>query len=396
MSTAIKDGIYFSMPEEDYLAVDRLSKSGIKKLLISPADFWESSWLNPNPRKLTPEMEKRQEMAKILGRAYHCARLEPESFHDRYVRELSQSDFAEVEGFLSTGSAMGAKLEELGLKKSGSVMEQARRLRDEGGVSSDLIWHLQMEIWANDKGGRTAIPAEAWDQILIDMERIKSVPSVHELLTGGAPEVSIFWTCPATGIPMKARIDYLKPDCWIEFKSFANVNGKHLNQCLTDAVRFNRYYIDAVVYHHAIDAIINFDGMEIIGNHTKEEAALIHAIKGDDGMDCHLIFQQKGGVPNVLDRKLRLFNSSANDALAELERTGANEEHLERARKLAAMSDGSRSALHIKARREIAMAKRDFLAYSEIYPAGDPWLPFNPSGEITDDDFSSYWLEEVA
>ena len=44
---------------------------------------------------------------------------------------------------------------------------------------------------------------------------------------------------------------------------------------------------------------------------------------------------------------------------------------------------------------EIAAAKRDFLAYSEIYERGEPWLPFNPSGEITDADFSQYFLEEA-
>ncbi len=394
---AIKDGIYFRMPEDQYLAVERLSKSGIKRLRVSPADFWADSWLNPNPAMLTPEQKKRQQLARLLGRAYHCARLEPFSFHDRYVRELSQADYAEADGFLSTGTAMGAKLEELGLKKSGAVMEQARRLRDEGGYSPSLIWHLELERWANDKGERTAIPAEPWDQILMDMERIAKVPAVHELLTGGEPEVSVFWTCPETGIPMKARLDYLKPDRWVEFKSFANPNGKHLFQCLTDGVRFNRYHIDVVTYLHALE-MIRTGGLEVVGEAEVSERELVEAIQlQDHPLACHLVFQQKGGVPNVLERRFALYQATGSEtAIKELEEAGATEDHLARARRFQEIAGSQRqpTAIHAKAAREIKAAKRDFLAYSEIYPVGDEWLPFNPSGEIGDNDFSPYWLEE--
>jgi hypothetical protein len=80
----IVDGIYFGLPMEVYLAVPRLSASGMQKLCASPAAFWKEVWLNPE-RAADPDEEETK--AQQLGKAYHCARLEPERFHDAYVRE---------------------------------------------------------------------------------------------------------------------------------------------------------------------------------------------------------------------------------------------------------------------------------------------------------------------
>ncbi len=398
MSAApIRDGVYFNMPEAAYLAEERLSKSGIKALRISPADYWAQSYLNPEPPELTPEQVKRQEMAKLIGSAYHCAILEPEAYAARYVRELSPADFSGVEGFLSTGAAMGAELERRCLKKTGSVMEQARRLADNG-FPEGKLWHLLMARWAQDRGDRIGIPATDWDQIAKDAALVQKVPAVAKLITGGAAEVSVFWTCPESGIGMKARFDYLRAEGWTELKSFANASGKHLFQCLTDAIKFNRYYIDAAAYLEAAEAI-RLGGLDVVGPATDEEVELIVSIKERRSpLACDFIFQQKGAAPNVLHRRLRLFEQTGSEeAIAELEASGANAEHMERARRFQEVSDQvrHRTAIHEKARMEIRAAKRDWLAYSEIYERGEPWLPFNPSGEISDADFSLYFLEEV-
>lgn len=393
MSEAIKDGVYFGMPEHEYLSIERLSKSGIKELRISPADYWAGSPLNPNPEPLTPEQEKRREFARFIGRAYHCARLDPESFRDRYVREPSQADYSSRAGFLSTGKAMEAVLKDQELKVSGSVLEQANRLADNG-YDRTLLWHLILADWEAERGTRLGIPAESFDQIVVDMERIAMVPSVHELLTGGAPEVSIFWTCPESGIAMKCRLDYLKADTWAEFKSFANASGKHLYTCLIDAVRFNGYHIDATVQLQALE-MVRAGLPVIVGN--EEQREMVEAIQlREFPLKCHLIFQQKGGVPNVLDRRFAFWQPHALDALEELKRDGAPEEKIERSRKAVEMAGPlTPSAIHAKAIMEIKAAKRDYLAYSEIYERGQPWLPFNPSGTIEDADFHPAWLEEI-
>lgn len=391
----LSNGIYFGIPFEEYDAIERLSKTRLKQLLISPADFWADSWLNPTPQKLTPEQERRRKIALMLGKAYHCARLEADEFHDRYVREISQADFAEVEGFLATGKDMAAKLEELGLKKSGSVAEQAARLRDEGGISTDLIWQLQLEIWENDRGDRIALSAEAFDQIIIDMDRLASVPAVHAALSDGYAEVTILYDCPDTGLPMKARLDWLRGDGWAEFKSFANPNGKHLEQCILDAIRFNRYYIDIAAYHEAVEAI-RTGQITVQGDYGCGQSQLVEQIAAQPGPLPHnIIFQQKGGVPNVLSRELRLFENPYQQAVEELQADGATEDRIARARKMAEQATLSPTMLMMKARAEIKRAKRTFVGYSEIYARGEPWLPFEPHREISDLDFHPSWLETV-
>ena len=398
MSETIKDGIYFRMPEETYLAAERLSKSGIKRLRVSAADYWVESHLNPNPPELTPEQERARYMARLIGRAYHCARLEPDRFAEVYVREITTADFNGQEGFLSSGREIEAELAARGLPKKSKddagVLDQAKRLAAAG--YEGTIWHIAEEEWrASVKPGQVVIPAKAYEEIIVDMERIRAVPAVHNLLTGGEPEVSVFWTCPETGIPMKARFDYLKPDRWVEFKTFANSSRKALYQAITDAIRFERYHIDAAAYMEAAEAIRS-GVLDVVGEASDAERELIAAIQARPvELACHFVFQQKGGVPNILERAWRFFESPSDDAVRELEESGAPAEKLERARKMQVMSSRSRTIIHTKGRMEIAAAKRDFLAYSEIYERGEPWLPFNPSGEITDADFSQYFLEEA-
>ena len=84
----LPDGIYFNLDERVYHALPRLSASGINNLLVSPATFWNESWLNPDKKdEDTP--------ARILGRAYHTARLEPHKFDTQFVCELDKEDYAD-------------------------------------------------------------------------------------------------------------------------------------------------------------------------------------------------------------------------------------------------------------------------------------------------------------
>lgn len=379
------NGIYFGVPFEEYDKIDRLSKSRIKKILISAADFWADSWLNPKPIRLTPEQEKRRKIALLLGKAYHCARLEPEAFHERYVREISQADFADREGFLGTGTAIETALFDLGqpkkTKDDDGVLGQAKRLAALG--YEGPIWHVEQAAWEADRHGRIAIPAEAFDQIVIDMERLAAVPEVHDALSRGEAEVTILYDCPETGLPMKARLDWLRGDGYVEFKSFANPNGKPLEQCLLDAIKFNGYYIDVAAYHEAVEAIrtlqIGIEGG--VGNWTEAQEALINEIRSQPGPLPHkIIFQQKGGVPNVLSRSLRLFEITPEKLAGEA---------------YGRQIDTPPTMLMMKARAQIRQAKRIFTGYSEIYAPGDPWLPFEPHREISDLDFHPSWLESI-
>lgn len=384
-----KNGIYFGLDMDEYLAIERLSKSAIKQIRISPADFWRGSWLDPNPPQLTPEQQKYREKAKLLGTAYHCARLEPEAFAERYVREISQADFADADGFLTNGREIEAALADLGQPKKSKddngVLDQAKRLKAAG--YKHPIWHIEQAAWEGERGDRIALPAQDYDDILVDQARLQAIPKMQAMLSDGYPEVSILYDCPDTGQPMKARLDWLRADGWVEFKSFSNPNGKHLEQCLLDAVKYNRYYIDIACYHEAVE-VVRIQGLDFFSNKEKFSAVqmaaqseLVLAIKDAPGPLPHkIIWQQKGGVPNILSRSLRLFDETAESMVAKDEGRHVSTQPTQ---------------LMMKARAEIKAAKRDFERYSEIYDRGDPWLPWDPDGEYTDLDFSPYFLESL-
>jgi len=96
--------IIFDMPEDEYHAIQRMSSSGVRNMLISPGTFWQKSWLNPDREDKTTD-------AMVLGKAYHCARLEPEKFEKRYYRGVTPDMFE-----IGTHTQIKAALTKLGLK----------------------------------------------------------------------------------------------------------------------------------------------------------------------------------------------------------------------------------------------------------------------------------------
>ncbi len=415
----LPDGIYFGLGEDVYHGQRRLSASGIKQLRISPATFWADSWLNPSPKVLTEDQQRRQELAKVLGRAYHAARLESETFHERFVRLLDKADFDGVEGFVAGGTAYGDALGALGetKKRAGeSVADQAERLAaviaeliggDEPGqglpegFTAGPIWDVELAQWEAERGGRVAIPALNWAEILQDMDRIAKVPEIHALLSGGFAEVSILWT-DAAGHRWKTRLDYLRADGWADFKTFANAVGKNVQQVIMESFRFNRYHVQAAVQRNALEAIRNGQlGTDHVrlraqGEEGHRQMALIDGIAGREAMACDFIWQEKGGVPNLWAKRLQFTQPNGMDeALRQLEADGANEEHLARARRMQEISAGTPAPSQWLRRAigEVEAAVQDFETYSAVYPAGEPWLPFNPVGDLTDADFPPFWLE---
>ncbi len=413
------DGIYFGLSEETYRAIPRLSISGIQNALVSPATFWVGSWLNPkkaallaasalavgdgfaaavvgqlkalHPEMPEPDADAAEESTKaqLLGKAYHTARLEPELLDSRFVRAPDKADYPRA-NFVGTGKDVEAALASLGLTKKtkddNGVADQARRLRDAG--FEGTIWPLVQAEFQEQLAGRTSIPAELWDDLVDDMELIRSTPEIAALLTNGAAEVSILWT-DERGIPMKCRVDYLRDDGWVDFKTFANPMGKHLEQCLSDAFTYNRYHVQASGYRDPVE-MIRGRKLSVQGQAGEGSRELIDAIQlRDTEMACHYVFQEKGGIPNLLAKRIH-FNELDVVADHQANAFSKTEAHAARVREL----HTTPSAWWIKAQREIRKAKRLYLAYSEIYSAGEKWRPFNPVGDFTDLSFRTHWLDE--
>jgi hypothetical protein len=386
-AAAIVDGVYFGLPDDVYHAVPRISASGLQKLCVSPATFWADSWLNPE--KLIAEPDEGSTPAQVLGKAYHCARLEPERFDSAYCRQPSKDDYL-GKGLLTSDTAVKAALKEAGAQQTvtgETNVERAERLLDEG--FDKPIWGLIMRDFEEERAGRIPIPAKYYDQIVADMERVKENGEIHELMVGGAAEVSVFWT-DRNGLKCKCRFDYLTPHFWTDLKTFDNSRGKELEQALADAMRYNRYYVQAVHYRDGAEAI-RVQGLQVIGNASDAHRELIAKIQIKPGeLDCWFVFQEKGGVPNLLARQFPFYDVP--QAIEHGWSAGATEE----GQAAAEAATRRRTGLFARGHTDILHAKDQFVLYSNAYDAGKPWFPLNARKSFSDLDFNSYWIEGKA
>lgn len=300
-------GIYFGMSEAEYLADPSLSNSGIKNLLVSPLTYWVNSPLNP-------EREPEETDATSTGKAFHKRILEgAEAFHATYAQALDPADYPKA---LKSGDQLRSYCKELVLKPSGTLAEMSARIRE-----VDAVVQLWTEIEAEylqTHAGKEFLPKRVISQIELAASTVEANPATAALFTGGFPEVSIFWVDQATGVRMKARLDYLTLEVIPDLKTFSNSQGKPLGLAVTTAMASYGYGVQAVVY---LDAISQFKrlfrelGMEAV--HIGEsllnaafdfEAWLKRLVKAPDHRFVFM-FQETGRVPNVA---IREFNRNTN------------------------------------------------------------------------------------
>jgi hypothetical protein len=366
----MNDGLYLSLSEQDYRAERRLSASGLCSLLVSPATFWARSWMNT-------DKQDDDTMARRLGRAYDVAILTPDQFEARYVRELDHADNA-----LMTMTDIGEQLAALGepKKKAGeSVLASAQRLRAAG--YEGPIKHLDEDAWEGERADRDPLPGVLFDRVVDEAERVHQDPDISKLMSGGASQVSVLWT-DAAGMKWKARFDYLAPGFVTDLKTFSNAHGKALDQCIADAVRYSRYYVQAMLYWRAGEMVRKG---EIEGQDAGADK-LIERVMAGPPMEWWWVFRETGGVPNVLARQFRMTSDAHPHHLYQAPDPHSDAEYL---RKLERPS-----GLAKKADAEIKMAVSLYRQAMEVWGEAEPWGAMVPVGEIGDDDFNPRWLEE--
>lgn len=382
MSTDLADGIYFNLDADKYHALERMSASGICNMLVSPPTFWANSWLNPGR-----EEQDKDTPARILGRAYHVARFEPHLLDQQFVCEIDVDDY---EGILTTSTQIADKLADLGEPKSKTgekVLDKAMRLKEAG--YGGPILHLLQEQWEENRAGRTGIAPKYWKQLQADVEMIRSRPEIGKHLTGGFAEVSVLWTDERTGMKMKCRFDYLKPDSFTDLKTFDNSMRKNLEQCIADAFRYNRYYIQAYLYWHVTE-LIRSGKIHVMGDDapTDEQRALVEKIRTrGEPIECWYVFQEKSGVPNLLAREVHILTPVHPSHQANS--IGVSHETSQKV----AQSTRRLSSLGLLAEAEVNSSISMFAFYEESYERGKPWGSLTPTGVINDDCFPPYWLE---
>lgn len=197
MTITYPDGIYYDMPEDVYHALPRLSASGIKNLLISGMDFWSRSWMNPSRREY-----ERDHLD--VGKAYHKRMLEGlPAFQSCYAVEPDCD----------------------------------RRTKEGKQKYAD---------WVANNPKANAISQELYDEILEAGSYLERHPD--NPFVGGRPEVSVLWTDEETGVPMKARLDYLSDALISDLKTFSNSSGSNIARAVGNNIAKYRYVMQAVIY----------------------------------------------------------------------------------------------------------------------------------------------------
>lgn len=381
----LPDGIYLDLSFADYLGLQRVGSSSITNMMEGPSKYWADSWMNPDrPEDIDSDAMK-------LGRAYHAARLEPETFLDLYCRELVPEDLGE--GLLKNGTEIGEALAGYGetKKKAGeSVVMQGLRLLDVDPAAK--IWALEREEWEKNHASKDWIKPKEWDEINRDAERVRSNPELAALISGGMAEVSILFTDPETGLKCKIRPDYMGPSWITHLKTWdARSMGKPSNRAVVDAFNFNGYYRTTWFYRLGVHAIAGQelklrakDGKILkVADQPAPIASLVAAWQTPRIWEDWVLFVRRSGVPDIRARRVVFAKLPAG---VDMQATGASVEEF----------NFGPTALAIKADLEIRACLKQITECIEIYGTdGAPWYPRDMMGLIEDDDFSPYWLESM-
>jgi hypothetical protein len=284
----LQPGIYFGLDEDTYHGAFGLSYSGIKDFRVSPYLWWSKSPLNPRLDKVLAE-ENGSSEARTLGHAFDariiCGR---EYFDQRFVTDLVHADHPDS---LRTVDDLKGWLESKGLPKSGKTKDELID-RAIGHDANVRIWDAILDGYQKQHAGKTFLSADWMEKIELAAALIEKHPELSKALKGGAPQVSIVWNCEKTGIPLRARYDYLKQKLIVDLKTFDARGDLPLENAIGKEIGFRKYHIQAAMYVEAAAQIPRFikggqvygdapDGfLDLLARHPKKGFGWIFQIKG--------------------------------------------------------------------------------------------------------------------
>ncbi len=231
------DGVYFGMPDSEYHSDPALGSTDIRRLLVSPSDYWWYSQYN-GLRPLREEDEGTP--AQIRGRAIHSfVLMGPEDFDRQYCRAPQKADHPDA---LVTVDDLKRVLKSHNLEISGLKADLVKRVRTR--LPKYRIWESVVE--EAEASGKILLPPRTYDEIIVSSAMITKNPSLAHAFKGGQPEVSVFWT--SRGIRCKCRFDYLKVRAIGDLKSFTNTLDQPVHRAITRSIANHRYDIQASWY----------------------------------------------------------------------------------------------------------------------------------------------------
>lgn len=238
------DGLYFGLDEAAYHADLALGSSDLKRLATGPAEYWFASRLNPDraPEETTP--------AQLLGKAVHRLVLEGEqSFAAAFEREATGEDVLRTDDDLASYLVNECGVTKLPRSKMDKI-DLVHRLRAAPLSHPPILFDIE---FAALEAGRIILKAAAFDRIRAAAGSVLANPHLAQSFTGGAPEVSLFWTDEVDGEPVrrKARFDYLKPRAIVDLKSISTSRRGRFPALCRRALAEWDYPVQAAAYLQA-------------------------------------------------------------------------------------------------------------------------------------------------
>jgi hypothetical protein len=238
--TPREPGVYFGLSAESYHTDPSLGSSDIRRLLVSPSMYWWRSWMNPNrpPDNDTP--------AKLRGRAVHKLVLEGEAAFSGPGGFAEEPSPAGHPGCLVTLDDLKARARELGQPTSGTKAELSARIRAKDPKA--IVFSDILETWKAmaARDNLEVLKPDMMEDVRRAAATITSNPHLLRAFSGGASEVSVFWQ--EDGVPLKARIDYLKKLTLVDLKGVANARERPVDVAIRLAIAEYRLDIQAAHY----------------------------------------------------------------------------------------------------------------------------------------------------
>lgn len=239
----IPSGIYLGMAEDDYHAAPAMGSTSHRLVLRSAPDFWFHSWFNPG----RPTDEDTETHAKIVGKAMHTCLLDGRgTYAARYAPTFHPGNIKEGK--------------------------------------------TERQIIAGD--GKTPLKNEDYMRILMADGMIKANEPLANAFQGGVSEVSVFWQ-DSSGIPCKARLDYLKARATVDLKTIRNMREVDFVDACKRRIADYRYDIQA---EHYREARSRMGALEIYGG-TPEQRDLVRRCALSPEAAFVFVFYQGDGAP---------------------------------------------------------------------------------------------------
>ena len=173
----MEPGVYHSMSNDAYHASEGISNSGLGDILQSPYHYYK--------RHLDPNRPERKELqSQEDGTLTHCAVLEPDEFHNRYV-----------------------------------VGPEARR--------NSNAW----KKFCAEHEGKTVIKSDQYTRAMLQRDAVWAIPDIAAALSKGRPEVSAYWIDSETGELCRCRPDFVHDagsgDVLLDAKTYSDARPEH-------------------------------------------------------------------------------------------------------------------------------------------------------------------------